>query len=144
MRTQNLAREPKLCALSGKFLKYLRPKSESPENAGKLIDEGLSVARLNFSHGDHEEHRIQMVGVQEAMKSRPNAHVSILLDTKGPEIRTGNNKDGKSIELKKGQLLEISKIFIMKPPTTLIPAITRGYLVLTLAFPSLQQSVRRS
>lgn len=51
----------------------------------------MSVARLNFSHGDHEEHRIQMVGVQEALKSRPHSHVSILLDTKGPEIRTGNN-----------------------------------------------------
>ena len=46
-----------------------------------------------------------MVGVQEALKSRPHSHVSILLDTKGPEIRTGNNKDGKSVELKKGQLL---------------------------------------
>ena len=31
----------------------LRPKTESPENAGKLLDEGMSVARLNFSHGDH-------------------------------------------------------------------------------------------
>ena len=51
----------------------------------------MSVARLNFSHGDHEEHRIRMVGVQEALKSRPHSHVSILLDTKGPEIRTGNN-----------------------------------------------------
>lgn len=38
----------------GYFLYNLRPKTESPENAGKLIDEGMSVARLNFSHGDHE------------------------------------------------------------------------------------------
>jgi len=41
-----------------------RPKTEHPDNAGKLIDEGLSVARLNFSHGDHAEHYGQMHGVQ--------------------------------------------------------------------------------
>jgi pyruvate kinase len=52
--------------------------------AGKLIDEGLCVARLNFSHGDHAEHYGQMKGVQDAMKERPGSHVSILLDTKGP------------------------------------------------------------
>lgn len=71
--------------------------------AGQLIDEGLNVARLNFSHGDHAEHLGQMVGVQTAMRTRPNSHISILLDTKGPEIRTGNLVDGKPIFLKKDQ-----------------------------------------
>lgn len=52
--------------------------------AVQLIDEGLSVARLNFSHGDHAEHLGQMVGVQTALRSRPHLHVSSLLDTKGP------------------------------------------------------------
>jgi pyruvate kinase len=50
----------------------------------KLVDEGLSVARLNFSHGDHAEHLNQLRGVQAALYSRPNHHVSSLLDTKGP------------------------------------------------------------
>lgn len=50
----------------------------------RLIDEGLNVARLNFSHGDHAEHLGQMVGVQSALKNRQNLHVSTLLDTKGP------------------------------------------------------------
>lgn len=67
------------------------PVTEAPENAAKLIDEGLNVARLNFSHGDHAEHRRQMTGVLEAMTKRKNAHVAFMLDTKGPEIRTGNN-----------------------------------------------------
>lgn len=49
----------------------------------------MSVARLNFSHGDHESQRIQMMAVQEAAKKRNNCHISIMLDTKGPEIRTG-------------------------------------------------------
>ena len=52
--------------------------------AAQLIDEGLSVARLNFSHGDHPEHLGQMMGVQAALRTRPNHHASILLDTKGP------------------------------------------------------------
>lgn len=82
-----------------------RPKTEHPEEAGKLIDQGLNVARLNFSHGDHAEHYGQMEGVREALRSRPQHHTSILLDTKGPEIRTGNMVDGKPIELKTGQSL---------------------------------------
>lgn len=41
-----------------------RPKTEHPDMAGKLIDEGLNVARLNFSHGDHAEHYGQMHGVR--------------------------------------------------------------------------------
>jgi pyruvate kinase len=82
--------------------------TEAPENAAKLIDEGLNVARLNFSHGDHAEHRRQMIGVLEAMTKRKNAHVAFMLDTKGPEIRTGNNEDGKPVEVKAGELLELS------------------------------------
>ena len=41
-----------------------RPKTEHPDSAGLLVDEGLNVARLNFSHGDHAEHYRQMVGVR--------------------------------------------------------------------------------
>ena len=71
----------------------------------QLIDEGLNVARLNFSHGDHAEHLGQLVGVQTALRNRPNQHVSGLLDKKGPEIRTGNLIDGKAIYLQKDQEL---------------------------------------
>lgn len=69
----------------------------------QLVDEGLNVARLNFSHGDHAEHLGQLRGVQAALQKRPNHHVSSLLDTKGPEIRTGNLVDGKPIFLQKDQ-----------------------------------------
>jgi len=69
----------------------------------------MNVARLNFSHGDHAEHFVQMQGVQQALIRKPHSHTSICLDTKGPEIRTGRMVDDKPIFLKKDQLLELSK-----------------------------------
>ena len=81
---QSREKELRLSVQLGSTYFILSPRTEAPENAGKLIDEGLSVARLNFSHGDHEEHKVQMNGVQEALKTRPHSHTSILLDTKGP------------------------------------------------------------
>lgn len=72
----------------------------------KLIDNGLSVARLNFNHGDHEKQRQLMLNVQTALEKRKSGHVSTLVDLKGPTIRTGYNADPKQlIILKKGQTL---------------------------------------
>lgn len=68
----------------------------------------MSVARLNFSHGDHKGHAETVAKLREAFKLRKDKPVAIALDTKGPEVRTGLNKDHKSILLKKGQKLEIS------------------------------------
>jgi pyruvate kinase len=60
-----------------------------------------------------------MVGVREALKKRPGTHASVLLDTKGPEIRTGNMVDNKPIILERNQLLELSKDLLTKQLTTL-------------------------
>merc|ERR1719199_838574 len=76
----------------------------------ELIDAGMNVARLNFSHGDHELHGACVERIREAAKQRPGKPVAILLDTKGPEIRTGFFRDdakdpsGK-VELTAGQEL---------------------------------------
>lgn len=73
-----------------------------------LIDAGMNVARLNFSHGDHESHAATVKRLHEAKHQRPNAHVALMLDTKGPEIRTGFLKpDFKPLNLVRGQSLEI-------------------------------------
>lgn len=100
-------KEPKLSARSGTPSPYLyRPASDSPEMIVKLIDQGLSVARLNFNHGDHEKQFQIVKNVREALALRKSGHVSILVDLKGPTIRTGYNEDAsKLITLKKGQLL---------------------------------------
>src|SRR5699024_2998691 len=69
--------------------------SESVETLENLIESGMNVARLNFSHGDFDEHRARIINIREAAK-RQNKTVAILLDTKGPEIRTGDFVNGKA------------------------------------------------
>jgi pyruvate kinase len=82
--------EPRYTLPKNKIVCTIGPNSEIPDVAAQLIDNGLSVARMNFSHGDFAEHRGQMVGVMEGLKKgRPGRHVGYMLDTKGPEIRTG-------------------------------------------------------
>lgn len=74
-----------------------------------MIDNGMNVARLNFSHGDHEGHGQVVKRLKEAFKIKKNNPVALLLDTKGPEIRTGLIKDqSKKIHLVANQELEIT------------------------------------
>ena len=68
----------------------------------KLIENGMDVARFNFSHGDHEEQKSRMDLLKE-LRQELNTNTAILLDTKGPEIRTGVLKGGKRIMLKAGE-----------------------------------------
>jgi pyruvate kinase len=75
-----------------KIVCTIGPVSESVEMLTKLIDAGLNVARLNFSHGDFEEHGNRIKNIREASKATGKT-VAILLDTKGPEIRTGKLKE---------------------------------------------------
>ncbi|MGG4340390.1 pyruvate kinase [Paenibacillus lautus] len=71
-----------------KIVCTIGPSSESLENTKKLIMAGMNVARLNFSHGDFEEHGNRIKNIRQACEEL-NKTVAILLDTKGPEIRTG-------------------------------------------------------
>ncbi|MDN8848449.1 pyruvate kinase, partial [Staphylococcus aureus] len=82
------------------------PASESEEMLEKLIKAGMNVARLNFSHGDHAEHKARIDTIREVSK-RLGKTVGILLDTKGPEIRTHNMQNG-VIELEKGNEVIVS------------------------------------
>lgn len=76
-----------------KIVCTIGPASESPEMLKQLIDEGMNVARLNFSHGDHAEHLERIKNIRQAAENA-GKHIGIMLDTKGPEIRTHNMKDG--------------------------------------------------
>lgn len=67
-----------------------------------MIDAGMNVARLNFSHGDHTSHGKQVEALHEAMKQRPDKQIAIMLDTKGPEIRSGKLAGGADVQLVQG------------------------------------------
>lgn len=89
-----------------KIVCTIGPASESPEMLEKLMTEGMNVARLNFSHGDHEEHAARIKNIRH-VASKLDKTVGILLDTKGPEMRTHSMENG-AVELKKGQAITVS------------------------------------
>jgi pyruvate kinase len=89
-----------------KIVCTIGPASESKENLKKLIEAGMNVARLNFSHGDFEEHGNRIKNIQ-AVREELGMTVAILLDTKGPEIRTGKLSI-EPIELVQGEMLTLT------------------------------------
>ncbi|OLN31483.1 pyruvate kinase [Desulfosporosinus metallidurans] len=71
-----------------KIVCTIGPASESKEKVQSLLAAGMDVARLNFSHGTHEEHG-RRIAVLKEEAAKIGKHLGILLDTKGPEVRTG-------------------------------------------------------
>jgi pyruvate kinase len=83
------------------------PKTKTPEMLSKLLDAGMGIMRLNFSHGNHEYHGECIDNMRATLKARGrDARCAIMLDTKGPEIRTGKLKD-KTIKLTAGQEIDV-------------------------------------
>lgn len=78
-----------------KIVCTIGPASESVETLERMIEAGMNVARLNFSHGDYEEHGARIKNIRQAAANK-NKDVAILLDTKGPEIRTANFAEGEA------------------------------------------------
>ncbi len=112
-----------------KIVCTIGPASESVEILKQLIEEGMNVARLNFSHGNHEEHRARINAIRQAA-SEAGKSVAILLDTKGPEIRTGD-LEVDSVELKDGEVLILT--------TELIPGNEKR---VSITYPSLVNDVK--
>jgi len=80
----------------------------------QLIDQGMNVARFNFSHGDHEAHGACLNRLREAAANKKR-HIGVLLDTKGPEIRTGFFAGGvDKIELTKGETIVLTSDYEFK------------------------------
>lgn len=77
------------------------PRTDDKEILRSLMLGGMDVARFNFSHGTHEEQKERMDLVKQ-IREEVHCNVAILLDTKGPEIRTGLLKDGKKVQLETG------------------------------------------
>ncbi|SFM17043.1 pyruvate kinase [Salibacterium qingdaonense] len=89
-----------------KIVCTIGPASESPEMIRKLIEAGMNVARLNFSHGDFEEHKARIDTIRE-IAAETGKNVGILLDTKGPEVRTHTMENG-AIDLQEGHELIVT------------------------------------
>lgn len=83
-----------------KIICTVGPSSESEEILSKLIEAGMNASRHNFSHGDHEEHGRRIKSIQR-LREKYNKPIAVMLDTKGPEIRTGKFENG-AVELKEG------------------------------------------
>lgn len=98
-----------LASRKTKVICTLGPACWSVEGLGGLIDAGMNIARFNFSHGDHKSHGASLDRLREAMAARPGCHVGVMLDTKGPEIRTGTLESslGGKLKLVKGEMIEI-------------------------------------
>lgn len=90
-----------------KIICTIGPKTESVFMLVKLINMGMDIMRLNFSHGDHKEHNRRINNIRIAMQ-KTKKQIAILLDTRGPEIRTMKLINGKDIFLKKGQFFKFT------------------------------------
>jgi pyruvate kinase len=84
-----------------KIVCTIGPTSQKEEIFKELVLNGLNVARLNFSHGNHEEHKVRIDTIKK-VRDELCTNVAIMLDTKGPEIRTRDFENGE-VELIKGQ-----------------------------------------
>lgn len=83
-----------------KIICTLGPSTSSPERIAALIAAGMDVARINYSHGTHEEKKARIRGVQEAARAA-GKHIAVMADLQGPKIRVGNLVHG-AVELKRG------------------------------------------
>ncbi|KAG6470741.1 pyruvate kinase, cytosolic isozyme-like [Zingiber officinale] len=96
-----------------KIVCTLGPASRSVPMLEKLIRAGMNVARFNFSHGTHEYHQETLDNLRIAMQNT-GILCAVMLDTKGPEIRTGFLEDGKPVQLREGQEITISTDYSIK------------------------------
>lgn len=91
------------------------PVSRSPETLEQMMETGMNIARMNFSHGSHEYHagtieNVRIAAANFSKKLGMNFPCAIALDTKGPEIRTGLLEGGASaeVEMKKGDKVKLT------------------------------------
>lgn len=113
--TMNTDRRAKIVCTIG-------PASRAEATIDRLIAAGMNVARLNMSHGTHEQHAEVLDRIRERAGAR-NVAIAILLDLQGPKIRTGPLKDGGPVQLIPGAVVEITT----RPVAGTAERISTGY-----------------
>jgi pyruvate kinase len=99
-----------------KIVCTIGPASRSPRIIGRLLRAGMDVARLNFSHGSHEEHA-QSIAILRAAAAAQKKPIAILADLQGPKIRTGALAGGGPVQLRAGQQFVITTARILGDST---------------------------
>ncbi|MFT4545288.1 MAG: pyruvate kinase [Bacteroidia bacterium] len=89
-----------------KIVATIGPACSSKEMLGNLADSGMNIARLNFSHGSHEDH-LQVLTTVRELNAERGSHIGLLADLQGPKIRLGEVKDG-GVEIKSGHSIIIT------------------------------------
>jgi pyruvate kinase len=90
-----------------KIIATIGPATASPDRLTALVEAGMDAARLNFSHGTHEEHAGYIEAVRQAAR-RAGRTITIVQDLQGPKLRTGPAPDGRPIRLEAGQAVKLS------------------------------------
>src|SRR5271156_5926571 len=90
-----------------KIVATLGPASNTPEVFRQLVRAGLDVARLNFSHGSHDQ-KADLIRMVRTIAKEERKPICILADLQGPKIRTGKLKNHKPVQLVAGKLLTIT------------------------------------
>jgi pyruvate kinase len=91
-----------------KIVATVGPATSTPEMLESLIDAGVDVFRLNFSHGTHDSHAVVFRQIRDAAE-RSGRHVAIMQDLSGPKIRTGSLAGGTPLVLKAGEELRLGE-----------------------------------
>lgn len=95
-----------------KIVCTMGPSTDDKEVLRSIIRGGMDVARFNFSHGTHPEQKARM-DMLKMVREEEHSNTAILLDTKGPEIRTGLLKDGKKVKLEAGEMITLTPEDVM-------------------------------
>jgi pyruvate kinase len=97
-----------------KIIATLGPASSTSERIGKLMDAGVDIFRLNFSHGSNAD-KAKIIDLVRSLSTRRGKEIAILADLQGPKIRTGRMENG-AIPLRKGESISITTQEILGRP----------------------------
>jgi pyruvate kinase len=89
-----------------KIICTMGPAVDEDDVLIQLMQRGMNVARLNFSHGTHDEHLTRVKRIKR-LREQLGLPIALLLDTKGPEIRTGNFINGR-VQLEEGATVTVA------------------------------------
>lgn len=120
VKYSNIIEEIDISTRKTKLICTIGPATSTKEKMLELIDAGMQVARFNFSYGDHKTFLEMLENLRDAISERKGCNVSLMLDTKGPEIRTGILRDAEPLELKEGQELDVLTDFSLEGDATRI------------------------